>query len=284
MKTVIITADGPEHRFVTRSLIDALGASLAGIVIERPANAQSFLFLLKKARRRYSTFTVLERIITKIVRKLLRSDQRQTAALHEHLGMLSPGSYLPENLPVIETETANSSESIAWLRNIEPDYLFVYGTNIIKKDVLSIPSRETLNLHTGISPYYRGCSCAFWPLYNKEPHMVGATVHKCTPEIDGGDIYGRISTRVAAKDDPFAAFAKSVESGAMLYARIANNLANGADVPAEKQDYTLGKEYRFTDKTFLHEIKMEAWIHFGKLEKTIVNAEKIPLPFSEKPD
>jgi len=35
MKAVIITADGPEHRFVTRCLVESLGNHLCGVVIER---------------------------------------------------------------------------------------------------------------------------------------------------------------------------------------------------------------------------------------------------------
>ena len=32
----------------------------------------------------------------------------------------------------------------------------------------------------GVSPYYRGCDCNFWALYDNNPHLVGATIHICS--------------------------------------------------------------------------------------------------------
>ena len=279
MKTVIIVADGLEHRFVTKKLIEALGQHLSGVVIERGVKTSS-LTSLKKATRRYGVFIVFERIITKLVCKFLRVKHKKTAALYSVLGQILTKTYIPDELPILEVGSANMDESVKWIDDIDPDYIFVYGTGIIGKKVLSLPSLQVLNLHTGISPFYRGSSCAFWPLYYKEPLMVGSTVHKCTPEVDGGDIYGRVSVRLSGDDDQYLAFAKSVKAGAALYSHIAKCLVNGEAVPLEKQDFSLGREYRFKDQTFVHEIIMEYRASFGRLKKTIANTKDMSLPFS----
>jgi methionyl-tRNA formyltransferase len=188
---------------------------------------------------------------------------------------------MPAKMPVLEVESANRNDCIKWIENIKPDYAFIYGTGIIGKKLLSLPSMGALNLHTGISPYYRGSDCAFWPLYKNDPLMLGSTVHKCTPELDGGDIFGRVSIRLSKDDDPYTAFAKAVEAGTSLYSNIAKRLVGGEEVPSEKQDFSKGKEYRFKDKTFVQELIMEFRVSSGKIEKIIADAEDSSLPFCD---
>lgn len=281
MKTVIITADRPEHRFVTKYLVEALGDHLSSVVIERGAKKKLSLTSLKKATRQYNLFTLIERIITNLIRKLLRVEHRRLAALYKVLGQVSLKTYMSDELPILEVESANRDECIKWIEEIKPDYIFIYGTGIIGKKVLSLPSLQALNLHTGISPFYRGSNCAFWPLYNKEPLMVGSTVHKCTPEVDGGEIYGRVSVRLSENDDPYLAFAKAVEAGAVLYSNIAKRLVNGEVIPSKNQDFSLGREYRSKDKTYVQEIIMEYRISTGMLKKIIASAKDASLPYSE---
>ena len=43
-------------------------------------------------------------------------------------------------------------------------------------------------MHPGIAPEYRGRYGCFWPIYNQEPEMVGATVHFVDKGIDTGAI------------------------------------------------------------------------------------------------
>ena len=75
-----------------------------------------------------------------------------------------------------------------------------------------------LNLHTGLSPDYRGADTEFWALYDGRPDMVGATVHVCVKEVDAGPIFAKAPAAMHAGDDPFRAFARAVQTGAALYA------------------------------------------------------------------
>jgi folate-dependent phosphoribosylglycinamide formyltransferase PurN len=281
MRAVIITADGLEHRFVTKYLAETLGDQLSGIVIERQLKLKSPVELFKKVVHRYGVFTIIERVITKIVRKLLRAEHRKYEALNKVVGQISLESFLPPGLPILEVESANKNECVKWLEGIRPDYIFVYGTGIIGKRVLSLALQEVLNLHTGISPFYRGSDCSFWPLYNMQPLMVGSTVHKCTPEIDGGDIYGRVSVRLSENDNPDVAFAKSVKAGAVLYSSVAKRLVSGEAIATERQDFSLGNEYRFKDKTFVHDIYMEYLVSSGKLKQNVHSSMDKSLPYYE---
>jgi methionyl-tRNA formyltransferase len=45
---------------------------------------------------------------------------------------------------------------------------------------------KALNIHMGLSPYYRGSSCNFWALYDGKPQYVGATIHMLSRGLDSG--------------------------------------------------------------------------------------------------
>lgn len=260
MKALIITAEGIEQQYVTRQLMLALGDQVCGIIVEQHKKKRSVLASLKHGMKRYSPLVFCERIVTKSLRSLMRTEQKQLSALKLHLGSINKEDYIPADLPVCTPYSANGSESIVFIKDIAPDYIFVYGTGIIKQQVISLAKSSILNLHTGISPYYRGCSCAFWPLYNREPHMVGATVHQCSLEVDGGDIYGRCSVNITEQDDHHIAFAKSVKVGARLYAAVAKKLLEDEAIKTIRQDTSIGKEYQFKHRTILHDIKLLAYI------------------------
>ena len=72
---------------------------------------------------------------------------------------------------------------------LKSDLFIVFGSSYIKGWLARfLIKKKTLNLHMGISPYYRGSGCNFWALYDKNPHFVGATIHYLSMGLDDGDI------------------------------------------------------------------------------------------------
>ena len=43
-----------------------------------------------------------------------------------------------------------------------------------------------INVHPGILPYYRGCTCLEWSIFNKDP--IGLTAHFMNDKYDSGPI------------------------------------------------------------------------------------------------
>lgn len=138
----------------------------------------------------------------------------------------------------------NSPEGLQTVSSLQPDVLLVYGTVAVGSKIISLARILALNMHTGISPYYRGADCAFWPIYNRKLHMVGATVHECTKDVDGGKIFGT------------TVFARSVMAGADLYLRIVRELIAGR-ITGVAQDLSLGKEYR----SLMRDVRAERHVH-----------------------
>ena len=72
---------------------------------------------------------------------------------------------------------------------LKSDCYVVFGSSYIKGELANfLISKKTINIHAGLSPYYRGTDCNFWALYDNNPHLVGATIHLLSKGLDNGPI------------------------------------------------------------------------------------------------
>jgi phosphoribosylglycinamide formyltransferase-1 len=85
---------------------------------------------------------------------------------------------------------------------LRPDILVAYGCSIIREPLLSAFQGRFLNVHLGLSPYYRGSGTNFWALVNGEPEYVGATFMYIAADVDAGEIIHQIRARVFPGDSP----------------------------------------------------------------------------------
>ena len=78
----------------------------------------------------------------------------------------------------------------------------VFGSSYIKGELVDfLVKKKAINIHAGVSPYYRGSGCNFWALYDSNPHLVGSTIHLLSKGLDNGPIlYHAMSKN---KSNPF---------------------------------------------------------------------------------
>ncbi len=82
------------------------------------------------------------------------------------------------------------------------DGVVVFGTSWIQGPLCyALEDCHALNLHAGLSPYFRGTACNFWSQYDGYPGCMGYTVHRLTTGLDSGPIL-RAAAR-APTVDPF---------------------------------------------------------------------------------
>ena len=96
----------------------------------------------------------------------------------------------------------NNQEIIERIIKLDVDLIVAYGCSIIKEPILDYYKNKILNLHLGLSPYYRGSGTNFWPLVNNEPQYVGATFMFMDEGIDTGSIIHQIRARIFKEDSP----------------------------------------------------------------------------------
>lgn len=92
------------------------------------------------------------------------------------------------HIPVFQPERASSLEFVAQLKALQADLFIVvaYG-EIVKKEVLDIPSLGCINIHASLLPKYRGAAPMQRCLINGEEET-GISIIEMTPKMDAGDV------------------------------------------------------------------------------------------------
>jgi len=72
---------------------------------------------------------------------------------------------------------------------LQSDIYIVFGSSYIKGWLIDyLVSKNAVNIHMGLSPYYRGSGCNFWALHDDQPQYVGSTIHRLSHGLDSGKI------------------------------------------------------------------------------------------------
>lgn len=141
----------------------------------------------------------------------------------------------------------NSSDFASFLKGLRPDVIAVLGSSVISPEIISIPLSGMINLHSGLSPYYRGTWSYGWPIVNSEPEYIGATVHYVDPGIDSGDIIYQTRPVFDDKDDLNAIFLKVISEGIELALDAIAEITAKRAAASFKQPERTGKLYRLSD-------------------------------------
>ncbi len=265
VKVVLLTSNGLEHRYVAAAIESAYPAELAGIIT---AAAPASRIRLLRWWRRYSISQLASRVAARMYRRRHHRDEWREAALARVLF----ADDVPEALPRPDLQhvvpTHNHDACISLLARIQPDVIVVYGTGLIGRRVIAAATRGIVNMHTGLSPWYRGSDSVFWALHNQEPEKVGATVHLVSENLDAGAVLHTTCPTIEPDDDEDSLFAKCVRAGTALLVEAVREIAESRVVPIP-QDLALGREYRFVDRTASAERRVAGLLLAGLLSRRL---------------
>ena len=88
----------------------------------------------------------------------------------------------------VKENELNSEKSVQFINKLNPDLVIIFGCGLIKNPLFNVLPVNSINLHLGLSPRYRGSATLFWPFYFLEPNLAGTTFHYIVDEPDAGDI------------------------------------------------------------------------------------------------
>jgi hypothetical protein len=141
----------------------------------------------------------------------------------------------------------NNGKFFSFMGSLRPDIIAVLGSSVIKPAIISIPSVAMINLHSGLSPYYRGVWSYGWPIVNGEPECIGATVHHVNAGIDTGDIIYQTRPRLDDADDLNTIFLKVVAEGIELMCDAIERIQARGWIASYRQPRHGGRHYRTED-------------------------------------
>lgn len=122
---------------------------------------------------------------------------------------------LDKSIPIVYCSNVNDPEIEQLLEQEKPDLLLDHGTSIVKAPVIS-KAPLALNLHWGLSPYYRGTHCTEWALINWDPYNIGVTIHRLSQAIDGGEVLSQARIEINENDSVESINMKLTREGTRL--------------------------------------------------------------------
>lgn len=125
----------------------------------------------------------------------------------------------------VNSETLSSDKTVRFINKVWPSVTFSFGVGMIGKKVLdALTDCIAINLHLGLSPYYRSSDTLLWPLYLQNPNHIGITLHQIDQQADHGAIYYQQKTVFAKGDSIHDIFCKTVIQAAQPALKLIDSL------------------------------------------------------------
>lgn len=182
MRTVLLTSNSLRHRYIAHCL--ATQMELALIITE------------EKSPRIRDT-EAYKKEDAALIRK--HFEARKTSEV-KYFGAYRKFPSKPTLLHVEHGEI-NSEKILAAIEKVRAENIVLFGTSIIRQELLEKYPGRIINLHLGLSPYYRGSATNLFPYYYEELECIGGTIHLATAAVDKGAILHQFRPDIHQNDN-----------------------------------------------------------------------------------
>ena len=237
MKTVFLTNNSGPAKFITNNL-HVKGLLDATIIEDGSANK------ITKIIREIKSIS-WKRIPEKILDLFTIWIYSQLTKRYIEKHLLKPNNIeeFPTEIDLHRVKNASGSQCLSILKSLEPELIIVFGTSILKPEVLSIAKRYTLNIHGGIVPKYRNVHSDFWAVSKKDFTNIGTSVIHLDTGIDTGDIAMQGLLKVNPADTLFSIKKKNIELSLQLITQ-AIEMAKTGSLPKTQQSKLIDGFYK----------------------------------------
>lgn len=248
IKALVLTSNKPRHRY----LIDTIGKNfdLVGLVTEEKNN-----YYVQQQEE-----------------SLLVQEHFQKLADYE-LKYFGDLGYPEIDTLHLDKKLINNENVIQWAVSKKPDVIFLFGTGILGEQWLESFDAKIINLHLGLSPYYRGTATLFWPFFNHEIECVGTTIHIAEKKVDAGKIIDRIKPDIEVGDTYYDINMKAIMKSIDLLPKISKKYLE-KKISLVDQDLSDSRLYRKKDFNELSLVQALEFIKDGVTEKEIKKINK----------
>ena len=148
------------------------------------------------------------------------------------------GYALSQNLPVVQPAKMRDGEALAVLKELAPELIVVaaYG-KILPPDILRLPPKGCINVHSSLLPRYRGAAPINWAILNGED-KTGVTIMYMAEGLDTGDIIRAAATPIDLNENAPQLHDRLAVMGAELVTGVVADLERG-EVTRTVQDDSL---------------------------------------------
>ena len=152
---------------------------------------------------------VLEKLISIDV-DLVGVCTKKSSTFNSDFFDLKPLSDINE-VPCLHVEDINSTKSVEWIKNLNPDVIFCFGwSSLIKKDILALAPMGIVGYHPAKLPKNRGRHPLIWALALGLKESA-STFFFMDEGADTGDILSQVDFEISYQDDARNLYDKVVE-------------------------------------------------------------------------
>lgn len=160
-----------------------------------------------------------------------------------------------------EVDNINDKNIIDKAKRLKPDFIALFGTSILNDEWLNSFDGKIINLHLGLSPFYRGSATLFWPFAYDELECIGATIHIARQRVDSGEIIFRVKPKIEVGDNYYTINYKTIKIGIDSFSEAVKRYLNGEIKPI-KHDISNSKLFKKCD--FNEEVLKKVLDKYGK--------------------
>jgi folate-dependent phosphoribosylglycinamide formyltransferase PurN len=131
----------------------------------------------------------------------------------------------------IVVEDINTADAVAAAKSLKPDVICLFGTSILKTPWLEAFPDRIVNLHLGLSPYYRGAATLFWPFFYRELSYLGTTIHLAVAKVDAGAILKRVKATFEVGDNYYVITNRLIRDSIDQFPSVVNDYLDGKITP-----------------------------------------------------
>ncbi len=108
--------------------------------------------------------------------------------------------FAPDRHLAVVPEDLNGPKVLAAIEKFDADIAVVFGCGMLKDPVLGALPENKINMHLGLSPWYKGGATLFWPFYFLQPQFAGVTFHQINERPDYGEIIHQVVPTLSRGD------------------------------------------------------------------------------------
>ena len=244
MRIIVLTDQADRHYYFANQLVERSDRVVGVVTGGKPTFSERTF--LQRVTRKMRRGTVIYSLRNRVLNALFNSYgqrlwQEKSKEEDNHFGGAEE-HFLQQhqNLWLAHVDgtygSLNAPHYVELIREAEPDVIVIMGTCLVKEGIIN-SARHVINLHTGLSPYYRGGYTNLWPIIEEDFGYFGATIHKISLGIDSGDIIYTARPDIYPDDNYGQINSRCITLGADLMVRTLEHIADG----------TLGSVEQWTD-------------------------------------
>jgi folate-dependent phosphoribosylglycinamide formyltransferase PurN len=253
---VVMTTKLPEDFWLINKMADV--CHIDGIVFPTGKRYREYgiAYVIKKRFRQLGFLTIANQVLLVLYRLIFERRKDNQAA--KEIFNDKPTQHIEKNgIDILEVEDINSAEVRDFIISKEPQLVVVSGAPLLREAIIEAAEGKIINLHPGYAPQYRGRYGCFWPIFNKEPYLVGTTIHFIDKGIDTGSILLQQRVKFNTDDTLRAITYRQHRLGGELMIKCLQQFENLAAKAYQKTDCA-NKNY--IAPGLIHYIKARRWL------------------------